>query len=290
MMNLKSDILKLSIIFMLILVLIPVASAMDSNDTFYEEYDYSDCEEVVDEVVDYEVDDTQDYESSTEEDYKTSDTVDEDLKDYNQDYQSYSHVTYEDDDQVIIPELNEDDVSVTHNIDVIELETIYSNVIEDINDLTDDINETSEDELTFDENSVNVQDSFISKYNIKVDFKLIDDLFYNGINYFGMSFNNYNRFMMKFLELKDNLLLNQGMLMYFANHKIDDSEEIHSINKITTDYAYNIDNSIVGADAIVNLLSCFFNFESNFDTIFSITFGDNFLIHAVFIKCCDIKT
>ncbi|MBQ8016479.1 MAG: hypothetical protein IJ258_00075 [Methanobrevibacter sp.] len=289
-MNLKSDILKLSIIFMLILVLIPVASAMDSNDTFYEEYDYSDCEEVVDEVVDYEVDDTQDYESSTEEDYKTSDTVDEDLKDYNQDYQSYSHVTYEDDDQVIIPELNEDDVSVTHNIDVIELETIYSNVIEDINDLTDDINETSEDELTFDENSVNVQDSFISKYNIKVDFKLIDDLFYNGINYFGMSFNNYNRFMMKFLELKDNLLLNQGMLMYFANHKIDDSEEIHSINKITTDYAYNIDNSIVGADAIVNLLSCFFNFESNFDTIFSITFGDNFLIHAVFIKCCDIKT
>ena len=275
---------------MLILVLIPVASAMDSNDTFYEEYDYSDCEEVVDEVVDYEVDDTQDYESSTEEDYKTSDTVDEDLKDYNQDYQSYSHVTYEDDDQVIIPELNEDDVSVTHNIDVIELETIYSNVIEDINDLTDDINETSEDELTFDENSVNVQDSFISKYNIKVDFKLIDDLFYNGINYFGMSFNNYNRFMMKFLELKDNLLLNQGMLMYFANHKIDDSEEIHSINKITTDYAYNIDNSIVGADAIVNLLSCFFNFESNFDTIFSITFGDNFLIHAVFIKCCDIKT
>lgn len=290
MMNLKSDILKLSIIFMLILVLIPVASAMDSNDTFYEEYDYSDCEEVVDEVVDYEVDDTQDYESSTEEDYKTSDTVDEDLKDYNQDYQSYSHVTYEDDDQVIIPELNEDDVSVTHNIDVIELETIYSNVIEDINDLTDDINETSEDELTFDENSVNVQDSFISKYNIKVDFKLIDDLFYNGINYFGMSFNNYNRFMMKFLELKDNLLLNQGILMYFTNHEIDDSEEIHSINKITTDYAYNIDNSIVGADAIVNLLSCFFNFESNFDTIFSITFGDNFLIHAVFIKCCDIKT
>ena len=41
-MNLKSGILKLSIIFMLILLMIPVATAMDSEDAFYIEYDYPD--------------------------------------------------------------------------------------------------------------------------------------------------------------------------------------------------------------------------------------------------------
>lgn len=274
---------------MLILVLIPLASAMDSNDTFYVEYDYSDSEEVVDEYVDCEVDDTQNQESSAEDDFKASDTFDEDLNDYKQEDQScqFDDCFEENQDEFInIPELNEDDVSVTHNIDVIELELVYDNLIDDIDDLTDDINETGEDELTLDENSVNVRDSFISKYNKAiVNFKLIDDLFYNGICYFGTSFNNYNRFMTKILELKDDILLNQDMQLYFNNHKIDDSKEIQGIDKITTDYAYNIDNSIVGADAIVNFLSCFFNFQSNFNTIFSITSGDNFLIHANFINC-----
>lgn len=286
-MNLKSDILKLSIIFMLILVLIPVASAMDSNDTFYVEYDYSDSEEVVDEYVDCEVDDTQNQESSAEEDFKASDTLDEDSTENYHEDQSYNYEDYIEenhDEYIVIPELNVDDVGVTHNIDVIELELIYENLIEDINDLTDDINETSEDELTLDENSLNVQDSLISKYDIKVNFKLIDDLFYNGISYFGSPFTNHDRLVTKILELKDNLLLNQDMQMYFTNHDIDDSEEIRSINKITTDYAYNIDNSIVGANSIVNLLTCFFNFESYFNTIFSINFGDNFLIHANFIN------
>ena len=73
-MNLKSNVLKLSILFLLILVLIPAASAMDSNETFYIEYDNTDCGDVVDE---YEVEDTS-IEHSPKENVETSESFSED--------------------------------------------------------------------------------------------------------------------------------------------------------------------------------------------------------------------
>lgn len=268
---------------MLILVLIPVASAMDSNDTFYVEYDDSDYEEVVDEYVEYEVEETQNLEHSHEENVKSSDTINENIGEDSQYQDDIDKYYYNEEEAAVEPvvciELNEDDVSVTHDQDVKSFEFVNSDVIY-LDNLTDAINEeTSEDDSTFDKNSVN-QDLLINKLEIKNNFPLFDHT-YNEINFYETSFDNSNRFLTKILELKDNLLLKQDMHVIFNNYVIDDLEEIISINKITSDYAYNIDNSIVGAESIV---TCFLNFKSFFDTVFSYTFVVIFFYDADFIN------
>lgn len=290
-MNLKSNVLKLSILFLLILVLIPAASAMDSNETFYIEYDNTDCGDVVDE---YEVEDTS-IEHSPKENVETSESFSEDqcnnqeeeisnnnIESSYEEISQISNVEYN--QEVITPELNEDDVSVSrNNIIVIESELVNINGIDDFDNLTNGIDETGESEFTFNEKCVYQDLLFISKYESNLNFLLID-AFYNKVCYSESSLNENDDITTKIFELKEKLLLKHDMVAYFDN-QVDEIEEIACINKITTDFAYYIDNSIVGADSMVNFQSCFSNFKSYFYTIFLI-FGDNFLRDADFINYC----
>ena len=187
--------------------------------------------------------------------------------------------------EVITPELNEDDVSVSrNNIIVIESELVNINGIDDFDNLTNGIDETGESEFTFNEKGVYQDLLFISKFESNLNFLLID-AFYNKITYSESSLNENDDITTKIFELKEKLLLKHDMLAYFDNQVVDEIEEIACINKITTDFAYYIDNSIVGADSMVNFQSCFSNFKSYFYTIFLI-FGDNFLRDADFINYC----
>lgn len=263
-MDLQFDILKLSIIFMLVLVLIPAATAMDSNETFYVEYEDSNYEDLIDDHVEYEVEDIQSHEPSHEENVKTSDTFNEDAGEdsHNPDSNDLKHNEIVNVSQKPATVEIKEDVGI-HDNEVIEPEFAYADVA-CLDDLVQNINESSEDDLTF-ENRVD-QDFLIYKKNLEINFLLFNDL-YNESSFSEVSFNNYNLFITKILKLKDKLLFNKDSFIYFHN-QIVDFEEIITINKITSDYAYNIDNSIVGADGIVNLFSCFLNFKSYFDPFF----------------------
>ena len=282
-MNLKSNVIKLSILFMLILVLIPVASAMDSNETFYIEYDNADCGDVVDE---YEVEDTS-VEHSPNENVEASDSFSDDqynnhveeisINNMESSYEEISQINnVEYNQEVITPILNEDDVSVSKDyIIVIESELVNINVSDDFDNLTNDMDKTSENEFTHKENSVYRDLLFISKYGSNLNFLLID-AFYNKVCYSESSLNENDDITTKIFELKEKLLLKHDMQAHFDNQIVDEVEEIVCINKITTDFAYYIDNSIVGADSMFCFQSCFSNFKSYFYTIF-IIFGDIFL-------------
>lgn len=273
-MNLQFDILKLSIIFMLVLVLIPVATAMDSNETFYVEYEDSNYEDLIDDPVEYEIEDIQSHEPSHEENVKTSDTFNEDAGEdsHNSDSNNLNH------NEIVNVSQNSATVEKKEYVGVHDKEVINSEFanmdVEFSDDLTRNINESGEDDLTF-ENSVN-QDFLIYKNNLQINFLLFNDL-YNESSFSEVSFNNYDLFITKILKLKDKLLFNQGTFIYFHN-QIVDFEEIIAINKITSDYAYNIDNSIVGAEGIVNLFACFLNFKSFFDAFFLNFYGDIFQV------------
>lgn len=281
-MNLKSNVIKLSILFMLILVLIPVASAMDSNETFYIEYDNADCGDVVGE---YEVEDTS-VEHSPNENVEASDSFSDDqynnhvedisINNMESSYEEISQINnVEYNQEVITPILNEDDVSVSKDyIIVIESELVNINVSDDFDNLTNDMDKTSENEFTHKENSVYGDLLFISKYGSNLNFLLID-AFYNKVCYSESSLNENDDITTKIFELKEKLLLKHDMQAHFDNQIVDEVEEIVCINKITTDFAYYIDNSIVGADSMFCFQSCFSNFKSYFYTIFLI-FGDIF--------------
>lgn len=286
-MNYKSFILKLSIIFMLILVLIPVASAMDSNETFFIEYENSDIEEV---VVEYEVEDTAS-QSCPEKDVEIYDTTNNDFS--SREESSNEVIAKESNDQIKMEnieynhnhtfhELGVDEVSLSRDVKAIETELVH-NTDEDFDNLASNIVNADDEDLTFAENSLNQVLFPVFRFSDYIHCLLIDN-YYNEFSYNESSFGESEDFMTKF-ELKEKLLLNHDPHTYFDSHNIYDLKEILCINKITTDFAYCIDNSIVGADSIVNLLSCFSNFKSYFYTIFPV-FCYNFLRGADFINCC----
>lgn len=104
-------------------------------------------------------------ENSHKEDVETSDSFTENQNNYHEEgiskdnigssYEEISHINNEYNQEVITPELNEEDVSVSKsNIVVIESELVNINVIEDFEKLTNDIDETDENELISNENSV----------------------------------------------------------------------------------------------------------------------------------------
>lgn len=269
-MNYKSCILKLSIIFMLILVFIPIANAMDSNETFFIEYEDQDSEEVVDE---YEIEDKS-CQSSPEKNIEIYDTTSNDISTHEESYnyniseKSHNQIKMEKieyDHNITFQELGVDEDCVSNDVKVIDSKSLY-NALKDFDNLTDNI-KTDEDDLTLNENSLNPDLFLIFKFADYIHCLLIDN-YYNEFTCYESSFNESKDFIMKF-ELKEKLLLNHDLQTYFDSH-IYDFKEILCINKITTDFAYCIDNSIVGADRIVNLLSCFFNFKSYFYTIFPI--------------------
>ena len=256
-MNVKTEILKLSIICMLILVLVPAVSAEDSIESFY-----IGCVEESDDVI------VEEYYSLDEDEYAPKKTSDETKinREYTSNHEDYSSELIEVNNEDVV-EQNDCSFDVTHNI--IETENTYINT-ENLNDITehDDIDEY-EDELTNDDISVINQGSlFISKfedYNIK--FILINDMLYNQSAEFNTT-SSFKRSIQKFLELKNDILINQDVQM-ILDDLIDyvDGDMIKCINKVTTDFVFSIDNSVIGdEDGILINTPYFLKFTPCFNT------------------------
>lgn len=278
-MNFKSGILKLSIIFMLVLVLIPVASAMDSEGSFYQEYESSADQVAVEEYSNYEVEYTQaDVSSDYDDNYYDSNIEEEtedvpiEIEDVPTSNQENNPCDDDNEDAVEIAELNLNSVDeVTHdivdqNIDEVEFETTSDEIADNI---IDNVYETSEEELKLEYISVNQGSIFISKYDATVNYLLINKILYAEMTTFEST--SLNRGFFKVLELKNNLLIKQDLqTTYSEESEIDNLEDIIiCISNTSTDFAYSIDNSIIGDEYDIFIPnSCFINFKPCFDAIF----------------------
>ena len=294
MMNFKSQILKLSIIFMLVLVLIPVASAMDSEDAFYQEYDVGDSEGLVEEYSDLEVEYTQ-VEASSDSEYEAySETENE---------ESISDQTHEpkikSEDAPVIAEFDVSSVDNTNNIienqdidEVIKVDDITEEIFDDV---VSNIDETCDEDLTLKKISVNQGSIFISKCdaNIIDNSHFISSMIFNGSG--ADKSTNFDRNLFKIIKLKNNLLIKHDVSS--TNNVDDDAENVImavSVDNIRNDFAYSIDNSVVGDNHAVDVMiySSFLNFDSCFDAIFCCNFlrfvnyfSGNFLTFENYFCC-----
>ena len=279
-MNLKSGILKLSIIFMLILLMIPVATAMDSEDAFYIEYSSPDDEVVIEEYDHF-------VEVDTQVDVSSPSDVEDFVQDPVEEYEDEVQKSHDDavDDVVEIPESVEDsDVITYYDGDISEDDEVKSEEVisNDLNEMIkyENNNEISCDDLTLKVISVDIQGSFfISKIDLNsVSFNIINEIFNHEITTLGET-TSPNKNVNKVLELKNILLTNEKMQNNFDCHKIanvDGSLDVY-INKITNDFAYSIDNSVVGDASgifMVIVKSSFSTFYPCFDATFSRDFLD----------------
>lgn len=292
MMNFKSRILKLSIIFMLVLVLIPVASAMDSEDAFYQEYDVGDSEGLVEEYSDIEVEYTQ-VEVSSDSEYEAhSETESEEI------ISDQSHEQEVDNEDA--PEIAEFEIDSVDNInnDIIEDQNIDDVILDDIadeifDDFIDNVDETCDEELTLEKISVNQGSIFISKCdaNIIDNSHFISSMIFNGFD--ADKPTNFDRNLFRIIKLKDNLLIKHDT-QSTEGHEINPENIIMtvSVDKISNDFAYSIDNSIVGDDhAVYVMVYSFSYFDSCFDAIFCcnfLTFMNSFcgnFLDVEYISC-----
>lgn len=274
--NLKSDILKLSIIFMLVLVFIPVATAMDSEDAFFEEYE-SDDEEIIVEHDNFEVEESTQIESSSIP-CESHENTEESIVDQ---YETSQEISHEHEDVVQISELDESSEYSSQDLcdgqefeaDVCEL---TSQNLEDIIHYT---NETC-NELTVEEINVNVLASFfVSKYNAANYDSLIHSILYNESSEFSTS--NLNRNLFKILELKNHLIA-QETQTYLNDLKIDTSNDILVCAKITTDFAYSINNSIFGIkNVLLNNINSNYFLKSFYYHSFSLISKKNFFYQFI---------
>ena len=141
-MNFKSRILKLSILFMLVLVLIPAIAAEDSSEAFFIEY-----EDPNDEVIVEETDSIEEM-NQAQVDVSPSSEVADDIEVSSQDtpVQDQSEIEESDEDTniIIIPEQAECSVVETH--DVVEEGLDIEKITEDPNKVVNDINENDNEE------------------------------------------------------------------------------------------------------------------------------------------------
>lgn len=262
-MNLNSKILKLSIIFTLILVLIPVASAMDSEEAFYQEYEVEEVQEFVEEYNDIEVEYTHIDMSSQSDHYESDGHVEE-----SNTCQQTEHVK---EDAVEISELNLNSVQETHDIIDQNFEKVgYDVTSNDLKDLTGNVNEACSDDLTYETISVNYQGSiFISEYDTTFSYILINQILYNEMTT-TLESKSLNRSVVKVMELKNNLLIKQDIQTCFDENEIDELDDfIVCIANTSTDFAYSIDNSVIGDGCAIFVgNSCFLKFYPCFDAIF----------------------
>ena len=139
-MNFKSRILKLSILFMLVLVLIPAIAAEDSSEAFFIEY-----EDPNDEVIVEETDSIEEM-NQAQVDVSPSSEVADDIEVSSQDtpVQDQSEIEESDEDTniIIIPEQTECSVVETHDVieennDDEKITDLYcENVVENINHIS----------------------------------------------------------------------------------------------------------------------------------------------------------
>ena len=263
-MNVKTKILKLSIIFMLILVLIPVVAAEDSSESFYIEY----AEESSDDVV---VEES--YSAYEEVEYAQEDTVisneNDDVEDSEDSSTDYNHFeeSIEDNCDANIIEHVECSGEVPQNIQSNE-DDINHICSDNFADICDDGNfEFNDCELATEDISVINQGSlFISKN----DFNPNDILIKTVMDIEAESFETscFKRGLSKILELKNHILTNQDIQVAFLNDLVFDvdSDIVDCINKANTDFAFSIDNSVIGDEngILIMCSSCFLKFNPSF--------------------------
>lgn len=164
------------------------------------------------------------------------------------------------DDTILYAEFK-NSVLETHETIIIEenITADYANVTE----IIDNVDETSDDGYTNDNISVYTQESFLfSSFSLNLSInELIEEVFICNITFNKFNLNNF--------ELKNNDLFN---LEFSINLKIPAKiitiENINYNNKTHGNYAYSIDNSIIGDDTGVCFISILFKFNSCFDTYF----------------------
>lgn len=266
-MNFKSKILKLSIIFMLVLVLIPVANAMDSEDAFYQEYECVDDEGFVEEYTDWEVVYAPEEVSS---EVEVVDCEESDINNY-ENFDDCSVNNQAEEDAIEIPEFNMESIDVTPYVDeqvIVGENEISSEICDNVAAVTEG---NSDDELTFnDKISVNQGSIFISKHEATLNVEIINIIVNTGME--SSKTSNLNN---DLIELKNNLLIKQDIKTIHSNYVIivdDLYNVVISVDNINSDFAYSIDNSIVGdANAMFSAgaFSCFLNFYPCFDATFS---------------------
>ena len=259
---------------MLVLVLIPVASAMDSEDAFYQEYDVGDSEGLVEEYSDLEVEYTQ-VEVSSDSEYETysekenEENISDQTHEQNMDSEDAPEIAEFEIDSVD----NMNNIVDDQNIDeVIELDDIAEEVFDDV---IDNIDETCDEDLTLEKISVNQGSIFISKYdaNIIDNSHFISSMIFNGFD--ADKPTKFDRNLFRIIKLKNNLLIKHDT-QSTEGHEIDAESVIMavSVDNISNDFAYSIDNSVVGDDHAVDVMifSSFLNFDSCFDAIFCCNF------------------
>lgn len=270
---------------MLVLVLLPLACAMDSEDAFYQEYDCGDDEGFIEEYGDWEVEYTPEDASSEIE----IDNCEESDNDNCYKYYDGSDQDQVEEDAKEIPELNIDSVDVTPYIDnpVIIVEEEHEDISSEVFDnMAGNVEETSDDELTFSKKiSVNQGSIFISIHDSTITVDIINHIVNEGRESCKMSKLNND-----LVELKNNLLINQDLKTVHSNDiVIDDLYNILiGIDYTSNDFAYSIDNSIIG-DAInkffTGTFSCFLNYVYPcFDASFSCDFLiDEYYFYSKFV-------
>lgn len=266
-MSFKSKILKLSIILMLILVLIPAVAAEDSDESFYIEY--AESEEVIVEEsysideVEYGFEDTSENNDVGEDEYSHEDLQTCEVEQAHDDISAPDdHLMQEEPDVVLIePEEGLNDAA-HYILDNDENYISYDNDIEDIN-------EHNEDDLTIEEVSVTNQGSlFVSKNdcNFKIIIMIGELLMETTFKTSG-----FNRSLSRILELKNDILINRDVEI-FGNDltAVDDGSIIVCINKISSDYVFSIDNSVVGEGNMILVYNpCFLKFYPYFNAYLS---------------------
>lgn len=275
-MNFKSGILKLSILIMLVLVLLPAIAAEDSSEAFFVEYTYESDEVIVEEPDPvYEIEEAWEDVSPN---YEMKMTIDEEELGEEVHFQDQSG---EIDDAVMIQEEVEYFTVETYNIDEIEeAEELFNN--EFCEDVIDNLNYNDIDDVDCDVTIENVsiikQGSVIfvpEGVNYNSNIVLINELFTEATNY---ETNGFKRSLIKDLELKNILLINQDVSFVFADNCMADVDGylIVCTDKITTDFVFSIDNSVVGgADLIIFSCTSFcLNFTPCFDAFISCNFLD----------------
>ena len=282
-MNLKSDILKLTILIMLVFVLIPVVSAENSTDTFYMEYDVGDDEVYIEEYQNFDniqndaqVKSASDNEIDLENDGNNIDS-------YNQSYIDGS-INYVD-DNIIIADF---DSATLEPHDTIMLEDNYSlYVYNDFSEIENDVNESSVDGFTFGTDNLKKFSFTIPdlKFNLIFDFvHLTEEIIYCNASSFTLS--NSVKNTLKNLDMKDKLLNNNFAVVYYIDTNgvvVAQMNEEDFNNKNLGDFVYSIDNSIIGNESI-----CFVFFaDSFFNASF---FNNNFFMNDNFFEqfCCGL--
>lgn len=286
-MNFNSRILKLSVLIMLVLVFLPVIAAEDSSEAFFVEYaDESDEAFVVEEYDPIDL---------AQEQVSLSHEIEEEYNEYNKDVPVLDQSGEIANNPLITHEEIKSPATETNNVPNDEV-----NNADDINkddkigvcDTTNvnvnhnDVDEDVDLEAAAENNSIIRHGSLIfisEEVNDNEYFRLINDLFTETTNYETHSF---KRSLIKVLELKNNLLINQDVSFIFSDDFMADlnGDLIEGTDKITTDFAFSIDNSVVGSDNLVifvsssfcsNITPCFYAFVCCNLLDFESFFGDN---------------